>query len=69
MHGRYRSLAVARFPVMGSKLSTFCLFVEVSPTGRVRHKGMIRAPASDRPKKGGGRAVPSTALNPAGWVA
>lgn len=50
----------------GVKFGTFCLSVRVTATGKARNVAMVRKPYSDRPRRGGGKAVPDYAMNPRG---
>jgi hypothetical protein len=58
-----RALPMISFPAGDGAFSTFCLSVRVYHTERVELQGFIRMPYSNRPKEGGGIAVPSRALN------
>lgn len=63
MTTRRKSLAPIAFPCGDGAHSTFVLGVRVHSTGFVELTGLIRMPYSNRPKVGGGIAVPYRALN------
>lgn len=60
----HRKIHAFAFPVGGSEFCIAQMFVRVAKNGRVNLDGMVRMPYSNRPKRGGSRAIPYKALNP-----
>jgi hypothetical protein len=59
-----RKLSLGAFPVDGcDPFATCCLFLHVQANGEMHIEGMIRMPYSDRPKRGGGKAIPRSWLS------